>query len=140
MILVGLTALISTALAASKPPSAFFLQAEAIKGGSKQFNNLYMTIESIKNNEASPVFYSGSDSGQFFSLKDPEPTSNGTFYSLKTSAPSSQSYTAQMAYNTANFADWQPVNFLAKQNTDANPSKMETGFYIEGTNPNMHLM
>jgi hypothetical protein len=143
-ILLGLAGLVPTALAA-KPPSSFFLQAKSIQGGSTQFNNWYMTTVSVggplHNGRELPVFSKQSGSGTFYRLADPETNGTGTFYTMISQEDYGTSSIALMAYDTAHFVYWEPVEFSPTSNTVPVPSQQKTGFYVTGDNEDdMYLM
>ena len=142
-ILLSLTALppavVPAALAATKPPKYFVLQAKTIEGvtDTNHFNNRYLSTYIVSEKLQPGVFHKSNSAAQFLSLKNPDTTDNGTFYTLDTYPGFPKSLTAQMAFKTEAFANWQPVNF--RKTTDASPTKEQNGFYLTSTGNEQYL-
>lgn len=142
--ILGLLALVSEAMAGEVTPPDFFVlrtklrPAQTNKGA---FDNLYMIPNENPATTLDAVFYPSNSAGFFYTLEKTKPpkADSHTFYSLRFNNTSSGPvYRAQMRNEVAFYANWQPMAFV--ETTSAGNGEEESGFYINGTGSNAHLL
>lgn len=133
-----LIALLPVGLSAVQPPEYFLIRSKVILRGSKEYYKLYLSSYPNGDESYTPIFLKTYQGGvQFFSLTKPRTTGNTTFYSLELARD--QPTIAKMAYDVSRYAFWQPLIFNTIEK-NAQPTEMQTGFYIDGEGKDMQLM